>query len=853
MSTRKRPDGDFDREIRAHLELEAARLMEDGMAPEEARDAARRSFGNVTAARERFYENGRLVWLDRLHQDLRCASRNMRRAPIATAVAVASLAAGIGATTVSLTVRDVVFHQPPPLYREPEQLSRIQVSPSDRPIYPIGSPVPAALYRTWRDTFGASIAGSSSAGGVRDIRMADRSDTAPVRAVTPGFFALLGVNAELGRADLHVVGGRDAARPAVLAYRLWQRLFEGRSDAIGQVVWIDHDPYTIVGVMPARFWFGEMNSPIWTALDVQALPADAPLDVIIRRDRGTTPTMLEAQLHAGLIDYGSRLPSGRRDFLMKASNVEGTPLGNMMSFVLPYVLGTAVLLTLLIACANVAILMFAQWTAREHEIAIRASIGGSRGRIVRSLLTESVLLAAIGGALGVCVTIALRAWVVSLGGESAFFNFSLDRGIFAWTAGVTLLTGIAAGIAPAVYETRRLHVNPLRAMAGSDRVRQRWRNTLVVLEITMTVALLVVTTAMIDGYQRHTRGQMGFDTQPLLNARVENPRGVPTARVLEVAQRIPGVASAAASSNRPYLRSGPYARVSADATDIEPVRAETTSISAGFFSTLGVQMRAGRPFDEHESGRVAIVNETLARALFPSTRAQTRSLGTGRIRIDGIPHDVVGVVADYSGHPLRYPDVEPKVFVPLPEPSAELSRIDLVLRARGDPAALTQTVRREIRESLTGTVVVASYTIDQILKVSGQEILIGTAPLFPLIVIGMLLTTAGIYGVLAFAVTRRSRELAVRLAVGATGPDLIQLVSVQSFRLVAAGCLAGVAVTFGLSRVVRASGGAGSIWDPGLEAFMLPLLIIIVIGALASWIPSRRALRINPSDLLRTT
>lgn len=848
MSTRKRPDEDFDREIRVHLELEAERLMEDGMSADEARDAATRTFGNVTAVRERFYEAGHLVWLDRLRQDLRCASRNLRRAPIATTVAIASLAAGIGATTVSLTVRDVVFHKPPPLYREPEQLSRIQVSPADRPIYPIGSPVPAGLYRTWRDTFGESIGGSSSAGGVREIRLADRSDTAPVRAVTPGFFALLGVDTELGRADLGVGGGRDAARPAVLAYRLWQRLFDGRTDAIGRVVWIDNDAYTVVGVMPARFWFGEMNSPLWTALDVQALSPDAPLDVIVRRNAGTTPAALEAQLRSGLIDYASRLPSGRRDFLLKVAGIEGTPMGNMMSIVLPYVLGTAVLLTLVIACANVAILMFAQWTAREHEIAIRASIGGSRGRIVRSLLTESVVVAALGGALGVCVTLALRGWVVSLGGDSTFFNFSLDRGIFAWTAAVTLLTGIAAGVAPAVYETRRLHANPLRAMAGSDRVRQRWRNALVVLEITVTVALLVVTTAMIDGYRRQTRGLMGFDTHPLLNARVENPEGVPTPQVLDIVRRIPGVASAAASSNRPYLRSGPYVRVSAEATGAEPVRAETTSISAGFFSTLGVQMRAGRAFEDHESGLIAIVNETLARSLF-----QTNDPLGARIRIDDSLYDLVGVVADYSGHPLRYPDVEPKVFTPLPQPSPELSRLDLVIRARGDPAPLTQTVRREIREGLSETVVVASYTIDQILKVSGQEVLIGTAPLFPLIIIGMLLTTAGIYGVLAFAVTRRSRELAVRLAVGATGPDLIQLVSMQSFRLVAAGCLAGIAVTFGLSRIVRAGGGAGSIWDPGPEAFVIPVLVVIAIGAIASWMPSRRALKINPSDLLRTT
>jgi putative ABC transport system permease protein len=259
-------------------------------------------------------------------------------------------------------------------------------------------------------------------------------------------------------------------------------------------------------------------------------------------------------------------------------------------------------------------------------------------------------------------------------------------------------------------------------------------------------------------------------------------------------------------------------------------------------------MRAGRAFSAHDTGGVAIVNETLARRLF-----QGRDPLGHRVWVAGTSYDLVGVVADYASNPLRFGDFDPRVYVPLPgQPTKEAARVHFLVRAEGDPGPLTQTIRREVRDAVPGTVVASAVTIDQILAVIGREILVGTAPLFPLIVIGMLLTTAGIYGVLAFAIARRSRELAVRVAVGATGWDLVRLVSAHTLRLLAAGATAGIAVTFGLSRIVRARGGAGSIWDPGVQAFVVPLLIVIVIGAIATWIPSRRALRINPAELLRT-
>ena len=854
MSTRKRPgaDDDFDREIRAHLELETEALIEDGLTPDEAHASARRTFGNVTAIQERFYEARRFLSLDRLIQDIRCAVRNLRRFPVATAVGVASLAAGIGATTVTLMVRDVLFHRAPPTYTDPSQLSRVQVGRQDRLIMAIGSDVPAPLYALWRDTFGEAVAAATLARGVGDVRAGDRTEAAPVRAVSPNFFSTLGVSLVMGDAPSPALRDRAGTSPAVLSYRLWQRLFDADPNVLGRAIWIDDQPYTVVGVLPQRFWFSDMNSPIWIALDERRFTADEALEVVVRRPQGTTEPALDAQLRRGLAAYAAQRPAGERDLRVLVSGIEGTPIGRQVAPVLPYILGAAVLLTLLIACANVAILLIAQWTTREHEIAIRASIGASRGRIVRTLLTESVLMSTGAAVLGVCVTLILRAWVLrSAGGagDEMFFNLSIDARLFLQATGIAVITGVLAGIAPALYETRRLHDNPMRAIAGSDRVRQRWRHALVVMEITVTVALLVETGAMIDGYLRARSAHLGYATAPLMSARLDNPSGVPVTGMLELVRHIPGVASAALSTTVPYVTIGPQQRVATDANGSNAVIAERAAISPAYFGTLGVPMRAGRSFlnEDLDASQTAIVNEALARKLAPGSDA----VGT-RVWIEQKSYEVVGVVADYSNNVLRARQADPKVFLPIPRTKGP-AQLHLLVRAEGDPAPLTETIRRKVRDTATGTVVASAYTVDQILRVMGQELLLGTAPLFPLIVIGMLLTAAGIYGTLAFAITRRSRELAVRVAIGASARDLVWLVSLQTVRLVSWGTALGITGTFGLARLLRAAGGAGSVFDPRPSAFLVPLVAVTVIGVLATWVPSRRALKIDPATLLRTT
>jgi predicted permease len=845
MSTQKRSQDDFNREIDAHLDLETERLIAEGMTPDDARAKARRTFGNVTAARERYFESSRTIWLDHLRHDLRAAIRNMRRYPVATLVAVLSLAAGIGATTVTLTVRNVIFRKAPPLYRDPAQLSRVQVGSADRPIYPVGNLVPAPLFLRWSDALGPNIAGAAPT-HERDIRYDDRLEPVGVQAVTRNLFDLLGVAPALG-SSLSSNAARADAGAAILSYRVWQQVFDGRSDVVGRTFWIDNTPHTVVGVMPARFWLSSMASPVWTALEPRTLAASETIETLVRRPAGINQSMLEERLRVDVADYARALPADRRQMIVRASGVEGTPVGRQMSFVLPYLLAISVLLTLLIACANVSILMIAQWTARQHEIAIRASIGASRGRIVRSLLTESVVNAGAGATLGICVVVGLQGWIISRSGGGLFFDLSIDPMVLVQTMAIAVMTGILSGVAPAFYETRTLLGNPLRLIAASDRVRQRLRHALVIFEIAVTVALLVVTSSMLDGYLRTLSAQTGYSTHPLVTARVENLGGVATSRLLDVFRAIPGVATVGASTAVPFSGRGRTERVAVDATGDGAVVAERGDISPDFFSALGVPVRAGRAFskDDSTSQQAAIVTESIAHRLF-----EGRPAVGARVWIGQTPYDIVGVVADYSNNLLRPLGSEPRIFMPLPQGSTEARRMNFVIRAHGDPSALVQQIRRDARDATPGNIASAE-TMDQIVTIVGQEVLVGTAPFLPIIAIGMLLTMAGIYGVLAFSIARRSRELAVRVAVGASRRHLMALVMTQSLRLLAIGITAGIAATFGLSRLVRASGGAGSLYDPPLQAFIVPIVTILVIGLISTWIPARRAAKIDPVVLLR--
>lgn len=838
--TRRRTADDFTSEVQAHLDIETDRLIAEGLPPDEARAAAHRRFGNATRVRERFYERSRFAWFDQVVVDARSALRSVARYPLAALVAIVSLAAGIGGATTMLLLRDALFRNPPPYYAAPERLSAVRVSTPDRP----RGAVPAPLYRHWLD--GGGVGGALAAAAparIADVQMRDRSEPVAIRPATANLFDVLGVTPALGRN--FPAAAADGPAPAILSDRVWQSVFGARPDVVGETFLVRGDAYVVIGVLPRQFWFGAMNEPIWTPMDFRSLAPELPLDVVVRRGAGTSPQALAASLQAATEVFTSDRRAGERQMRVVVREMAGTPMGEAMGPIPVVLIGGAVLFTVLIACTNVAILMIAQWTAREHEIAIRASIGADRWRIVRTLVGESLLIALAGAVLGVSVTFALRGLVIYNGGEFTQFNLAVRPMVPIIVTLITIAAGILPGLAPALHETRRSENNPLARLRGSDRVRERWRHAMVVFEVAVTVALLVVVGTIVSATQRALNQDLGFEIAPLLTARVQNQSGVDAAGIVERLSSLPGVTAAAASLSSPMGMTGPERNVTGDTPSPRMTRAELAAIGPGFLTALGVPLLAGRDFLPGEGdgrSRVALVSGELARRVWPGITAPGRALS-----MDGQTYEVVGVVADYANRTLA--PMPPRVFVPLA--AEQPTQMQFIVRAEGQPGMLIETVRREVTALSTGNVVQNVIPLQQIVQIGSKEIFATSVPLAPLVIIAMLLSAAGVYGVLAFTVARRSTELAVRVAVGADRGDLVRLVALRSLRVIGLGLLVGVGATFAITRL--AQGGGGIFDSPGWQAFVVPMAIVTVIGALATWIPARRAVRTDAAQLLRST
>jgi ABC-type antimicrobial peptide transport system permease subunit len=417
--------------------------------------------------------------------------------------------------------------------------------------------------------------------------------------------------------------------------------------------------------------------------------------------------------------------------------------------------------------------------------------------------------------------------------------------MLAASTALTLAVGLITGWVPALYQVPRLQENPLRSLRGSERVRLRLRRALVIFEIAVTAALLVVAAAMLNAYRRSFVIDPGFDTHGLVSVRLINPQGVPVEPIVQQLRTGLGTMAVAAATGVPFLASGPTRPVTLEGNGASAITMTAEYVAAGreFFPTLNVPMVAGRSFESTDIGTgpvVAILNEVLARRLSPDGPIIGRT-----VRIDGQRLEIVGVVRAYATVPLR--DPLPILYVPLSQ--QPVPRIDLLIRASGDRVAVTDTIRRVVAAIGRETAVARTTTLDERLGVINREILAGTYPLVPLIAIGLLLTAAGVYGVMAFSVSRRSLEIALRSTLGATRGDILRLVAGDVARLVIVGAAIGVGLTFVLTRVAQ---GRGGVFDaPGWTTFVVPVLLMTLVASIAAWIPAVRALRIKPMTLLR--
>jgi predicted permease len=847
-------------------------------------------------------------------QDLRYGARKLRTTPAFTLVAVLTLAIGIGANTLMFGIVDALLFRPPARVADPSRLVRLQLElqlPNEPP--QLSGVLSYPDFANVRDRArGLAHVGAFARTSI-EVGRGDEARSEPVMLASGDYFTALGVRPAAGRLIATDDDRESAAQPvAVLSWEYFQRAYSGETTrSLGQSLVLNGHSYTIIGVAPKGFVGIDANAPsIWVPLgSATDLGYDSRmvrsryaswLTVVGRLASGTTREQAQATVQAALfaardegaeappmgLGPGGGMPGGevrvqiggpgggrggaprpepaRRVSLTKVAGVgsvgptargrRGTPV----SLWFLAVTGTV----LLIACANVANLLLVRAANRSHEIAVRLSIGATRGRLARQLLTESVLLAALGGAAAVLVALAGAALLPSALPLPPIDEV-VDRRALLFTAAVAAVTTLAFGLAPAWRATRQ-ELSAVLGAAGRARAgRSLGRDILVIVQLGASLALLVAAGLFVRSLRNVKAVETGFAADRLLLASAD-VRGARFTReqaaeywtrALERTKSLPGVRSASLGAAMPFAMNINFGVdiVGAPSPDGRPRPTSADFVGPEFFATAGIPVVQGRSFnaDDRENGApVAVVNQTFARRYLKGIDPLSACIGGGGPGDDEPCARVVGVVADaHYGDVTR--DVEPFMYRPIAQRSPHMPPLTMMyVRTTDDPTALGGILRREL-QSLDGRVSFATVTpMTRMIEPQLAPWRIGTFIFSLFGVIGALLAAVGLYGVVSFVVAQRTREFGVRIALGAQTNDVMRLVLGQGARLVAAGLVAGAIVAALSTRLFASLMFGVSALDPVVYVGTAVLLAIIALAA--SYLPARRATRVDPIEALRT-
>jgi len=864
---------DIDREMRSHLELQVEANIRAGMSATEARDKAMRSFGNLNRAVDAAYDVKGGGLFETLAQDIRYGTRVLLKHKAFTSVAVITLALGIGANTAIFSVVNELLLRPLP-YRDAQRIVMLwEVSPEGRR----QNTTSRANFRAWR----AQSTSYQNIAAFSDQRFTLTGDGEPEEVsgqlAIPDIFRVLGVDPILGRTLLPEDGEPQSPLVAVLSYGLWQRRFGGQSSAIGREIILNGIKFTIVGVMPRNFQFHIKQrsgtgrpAEVWVTLPMPTGTTENErgrfLSVVGRLKDGITPEQAGAELRTIEARLSDEVPEFNKNYSAEVLPLREQFFGNVRR-PLWLMLG-AVGFVLLIACANVANLLLSLATSREKEIALRAALGARRSRIVRQLLTESLLLALIGSVLGLGFAwLGIKAlMLISPRDLVNLQDIGLNFSVLLWTLGISILTGIIFGLAPALHISR-LNLNDSlkeggKADSGQAAGSRRLRSVLVVSEIALAVVLLASAGLLIRSFIRLQQVDRGFDTDNVLTMVVR----LPYARYPEDAQLViffnqaiermrslPGVRSAGMVNFLPLyggLGSNTGFKI-IGRPEPPPGQGPGTDVrvvDAGYFQTLGIPLLRGRNFTElelKEPKRVILINEALARKHFPNEDPIGQRLDVAMFEKPTIT-EIIGVVGNVKYDSL-IDDTPPAVYFPHPELAYPF--MTLVLRTDRDPAAIAPAAQREIRAIDPNQPVSDVRTMNQVMSEAVSRSRFNTLLLGLFAGLATLLSAVGIFGVMNYAVALRTRELGLRLAIGAQPRQVLLLVLKQGLVLTVVGVALGLVAAFALTRLL-----SGLLF--GVEAFDAPTftaisLLLIFVSLLACYLPARRAMRIDPMMALR--
>ena len=844
-----RSDDDFADEIRAHLEHEADRLIEQGMDPDEAMNAARRAFGNVTGAQERFYELNRRVWLDHLVRDARFAFRHMRKAPMSTAIIVASLALGIGLNTAIFSLADQALVRTLPV-SAPEELVQLEWDGdfvgTGRGSVGAGSLLPFPLYEELRADNRMFVDLFARTTAEVHLRFGERADVVDAEMVTGSYFSTLGIRPALGR----LIGEADDEHPdahplIVLSYDCWQQRFGADTEVLGTVVRMNGHPMTVVGVAQAGFHGTDWSTPagIWIPMTMKARATDGWSGVELRRTRfahvfarlapGVSRDRASAQLQPWFKAYlqadtqrdsWPEVTESRLAAFM-ASELEVLPGARGQSVLQEaieqplLILLAATALVFLLACLNVANLSLARALASRRATALRSALGASRRRMVTEQLIESGVLACVGCAVGALLApIASRGVLVFLaqqGTGSVALETSPDVRVLLFALAVTVLTTLISGVAPAFYVASVRPVNALKAQASGGHSGLSLRKVLVVGQFVLALILLVGAGLFARSLGSLRAQGPGFSTTNLLmlNVRPGHDGIAPdetkplVRKLMAVIGDLSEVEQVGASSFEILAGGGMGLRVTVAASErIVTDSIAMNSVSAGFFDSLGTPIISGRAFDSRDdfdgpgwNQRSAIVNRAFVERYLRGSNPVGMRFGLGD-GPDVVPDiEIVGVVQSFRDRTLR--EDAPLIFFSMWE--AFIGQGTFYVRARISADIAARSIRAAVEQVDPALSVLSLRTIDDQLdrKLGNERMLATLAGAFALL--ATLLAAIGLYGVLSFSAERRTKEIGIRLALGARRWEAGGLIVREAFTLAVVGLLIALPAICGLGGLVE--------------------------------------------------
>ena len=863
---RKRREDDLARELRAHLSLEAEEQRRAGLGPEEARFAALRAFGNRTTIEEDTRVTWQWISVDKLGQDLRYAGRIARKSPLFTTLAILTLALGMGANTAIFSVVDTVLLRPLP-YRDAARL--VQIETRNDPLYVHNGPASYPDFLDWKASGAFEDVGIYSIGNSL-VRIRDTSERLLSGAATASLFSTLGVRPVLGRLPLPEEDKSGASPVTLLSEGLWRERFGADAAIAGRSIDVDGKPSVVVGVLPASFVF-ERSPELWTTLEQNedlTTRQNRYLSVLARLVPGESIQQADSRLIALCSHLSAQFPNSNKGWSANAFPWQESMAGPVRSELL--VLLGAVCLVLFICCGNVAMLLLVRGIGRTREFGLRTALGASRPRIAVQLLTENLLLSLVGGGLGA----VLATWCVSLlvkyGPRDIprLAEVHMDVRVLLFALALTILTPLLFGLGPAL-QLSKPDVNAALKEGGKSstvgRRRALLRTGFLIAEMALSLLLLAGAGLLVKSFLRLASVEPGFRPDHLLTFQLQ----LPNSKFLKAGQylesqvahyyqevidrlgRLPQVESVAGAMDIPMVGGGyrlwqGFALPGNPSTGFSKTLCAVGVVTKDYFHTMRIPLKSGRGFTERDTKNaplVAVVNQTFASKYFAGLNPIGQS-----IQLEGVPvlDQIVGVVGDVKPDGLDS-GANPEVYAAY----AQVVRpfLLIALRTTTDPAALIAGVRGQLKEIDRDVPPYRIRTGDQAVALSLAERRFSMALVALFALLALLLAAIGLYGVVSYTVTQSTREIGIRLALGATARDVFVVALRQGLVPSLFGLAIGLGLSIGLTPLMSRLLYQVRPLDAGV--FALVSLVLLGICSLACAVPARRATRVDPVTALR--